>query len=60
MKIKDLVKDLSQYNGEAEIYFKLVTNEDDANLDSDISYLGGICTGSVDDENPTIEIGFKE
>lgn len=61
MTIKELLKDLSRYNEDAEIYFKLVINEDDANLDRDLTYIGGISTGEQNDyPRPSIEIGFKE
>ena len=64
MKIKDLIKDLSKYNGNVDVCFRLVPNIPEATdtdaYDTPVKYMGEIDTSLLDAEKPALYLGFKE
>jgi len=64
MTIKELKELLSRFDDNVKVNFKLIPNdgteEDGDDNDVDIDCVGEIYTGGLDNEEPFVEIGFKE
>jgi len=63
MKIKELIKSLSKYDDETNVFLKLVPNDGSENEsdenDIDINFIGEIYGGGLDSFEPFVEIGFQ-
>ena len=58
MKIKELIKELQEYDQEVEVFFKLETIKEDDRGDVDINWIGTIATSQLEEHN-IIEIGLS-
>lgn len=62
MKIKELIKQLKQYNDNTEVVFKIIAPEevsDDDTRDITVTWYGEIGTSLLHEKPPVLEIGLQ-
>ena len=60
MKIKELIKELKDYDENLDCLFMLVEDDYDSDKDIPIKWEGEIDTSMVYSDNPRIEFGLKK